>query len=444
MSEGPDGWGLPVVAVVGRPNVGKSSLVNRILGKGEAIVDPTPGVTRDRSTFVAEWDGRSFEIVDTGGLEPGPRGLEERVVEQAQVAIELADVILFLVDAATGPLEDDLVVADALRRANKPVLVVANKADDPRDEPEADAFYRIGLGDPWPVSALHGRGTGDMLEALIQLLPEHSPGVDNAWGSIAIVGRPNVGKSSLLNRLLGEERAIVDRAPGTTRAPVDSWLTLDDGARLRLVDTAGMRREVKVKDPIEYFSLLRSRRTLERVDAAILVVDAAEGVTGPDQRLAQEIVQAGRACVVALNKWDLVTPDPTDRGRLEETIQERLRFLRWATSARVSAKTGRGVDRLVPLARSAIEAHRTRLATAGVNRIIRSAQERRPHPRANGRAVRIMYAVQARSGPPTFLLFARGRLQESYLRYLENRLRAEAELEGTPVRLVPRRARAQA
>jgi GTPase len=425
--------GLPVVAVVGRPNVGKSSLVNRIIGRREAIVEETPGVTRDRRAFTGEWGGRSFEIFDTGGLEPGASGLEARVAEQAQLAIEAADVVVFVVDAAAGPLEDDLLVADQLRRSGKPVLVAANKVDDRGDEPSAAPFYRLGLGEVHALSALHGRGSADFLDALIDVLPESASAGTGHWASMAIVGRPNVGKSSLLNALIKEERALVDPAPGTTRDPVDSYLKLDDDRDIRILDTAGMRRQVQIKDPIEYFGWLRSRQTLTRVDLAVLVVDISEGVTGHDQRIAEEVVDAGRACVVVLNKWDLLGGDEVDRARLERDVKDRLRFLPWATVVRTSAVTGRGIDRVVPAGESAIASHRLRLPTAEVNRIVRDAQDRRPHPRVRGRSVRVLYAVQAAAAPPTFVLFATARLEPSYVRYIENQLRGVEPFAGSPL-----------
>ncbi len=428
-----DGARLPVVAVVGRPNVGKSSLVNRILQRREAIVEETPGVTRDRRGFIAEWGGRRFAVFDTGGLEPGAEGLDARVAEQAQVAIESADVLVLVVDASTGALQDDHLVAESLRRAGKRVVVAANKVDDPRDIPMAAAFHRLGLGEPLPLSALHGRGSGDFLDALVAELPDETGDPDEAWGSIAIVGRPNVGKSSLLNALLGEKRSIVDAVPGTTRDPVDSELVMEDGRRIRIVDTAGMRREVQIKDPVEYFSFLRSRQTLTRVDAALLVIDVSERVTGHDQRIAQEIVESGRACVVVLNKWDLLGPDAADRERLERFVLERLRFIPWATIVRTSALTTRGVQRVIPALELAISSHRRRLPTSVVNQLVRDAQERKPHPRTGGRSSRILYAVQAAVAPPRFLLFTSGRLEPAYLRYIERRIREREPFAGSPV-----------
>lgn len=434
----------PVVAVVGRPNVGKSSLVNRILGRREAIVEETPGVTRDRHAFTAEWRGKTFELVDTGGLEPGAQGLDARVAEQAQVAMDYADMILFVVDASVGPQADDLEVAGRLRGIPTPVMVVANKVDDAAIEAEVAAFFALGLGTPMPVSALHGRGSGDLLDALVERLPEPPDEPDEAWATFAIVGRPNVGKSSLLNALLGEERAITDATPGTTRDPVDSLFQLPDGRLIRLLDTAGMRRQVSIKDPLEYFSFLRSRRTLQRVDAVLLVIDASESAVGLDQRIAEEVVEAGRGCVVVLNKWDLVTKDETDRARLDRDLETQLRFLGWAHIQRTSAVTGRGIDRLLPALVRAVDAHRRRLPTSEVNRIVADAQEERPAPRSAGRSNRILYAVQADVAPPRFLLFSSHRLDPGYVRFIEHRIRAVEPFEGTPLAIeVRRRSRRQ-
>jgi GTPase len=426
---------LPIVAIVGRPNVGKSSLVNRIIGRREAIVDETPGVTRDRRSFVAEWEGRRFEVVDTGGLELGATGLGARVAEQAQVAIEIADVVLLVVDATVGPLEDDIMVAALLRKSGERAIVVANKIDDPRDEPSAASFFRLGLGEPIPVSALHGRGSGDLLHAVVAALPDTERDAPAEWASIAIVGRPNVGKSSLLNALVGQSRSIVDPEPGTTRDPVDSILDVAPGRRLRIVDTAGMRRQVQIKDPLEYFSYLRANRTLERVDAAILVVDAWEGITGHDQRIADAIVESGRACVIVLNKWDLSPADEIERERFERRVRHRLRFIEWAVVVRTSALSGRGVGRILPAVERAVAAHRRRLQTSAVNRVIAAAQDERPPARARGRPTRILYAVQARTGPPAFVLFCIGAPEAPYLRYIERRLREAADFAGTPIRV---------
>jgi GTP-binding protein len=424
-----------LVAIVGRPNVGKSSLVNRVLGRREAIVEATPGVTRDRRGFIADWGGREFEIMDTGGLEPGAEGLDARVVDQAHLAMEAADVIVLVVDNVSGPLEDDHLVAQELRGSSKPVLVVANKVDDPRDEPAASAFHRLGLGEPIPLSALHGRGSGDFLDELVRRLPKGEVEPDDTWASVAIVGRPNVGKSSILNALLGTERSIVDSVPGTTRDPVDSIIELTDGRKLRIVDTAGMRREVLVKESLEYYSLVRSRTALGRADVALLVTDAEEGITSHDQRIAEQIVESGRACVIVRNKWDLLADeDEVDRKRREDAAARRLRFLPWAISIRTSAKSGRGLPKVVPAVLDAVEAHRTRLSTSAVNVVLEEAQDERPHPRSAGRAIRILYGLQAAVGPPRFVLFSNGRIEEAYLRYLEKRVRKREPFEGSPLK----------
>lgn len=430
--------GSPVVAVVGRPNVGKSSLVNRILGRRAAIVQETPGVTRDRRTFEAEWDGKRFELIDTGGIEPAGTGLDQMVTEQAQIAMEAADLILFVVDGVTGPVQTDLDVAHQLRRSKAPVIAVVNKVDRPRDPTAAAEFYSLGLGEPLTISALHGHGSGDLLDRVASLLPAVETPASEAWASLAIVGRPNVGKSSIANSLLGEERSIVDAGPGTTRDPIETMLSLPDGRSLELVDTAGMRKQVRITDPIEYFSWLRSRGTLGKVDAALLVVDASDGVTGSDQRLARHVFETGRACVVALNKWDLVRSEGADRDRFERSLTTALRFLPWATVRRTSAKTRRGVDRLLGDVDQAIQAHRTRIPTSALNATIADAQAQTPHPRSRGRAIRVLYAVQPRVSPPTILLFCNGRLEESYLRYLEHRLRDAYPLPGTPLKLQTR------
>lgn len=426
----------PMVAVVGRPNVGKSSLVNRILGKRAAIVEERPGVTRDRRSFEAEWGGKTFELVDTGGIELGGKGIDQRVTEQAQIAIEAADLILFVVDSTTGPIQSDVEVARSLRRAKTPVILVVNKVDQPNDQAATARFFGLGLGTPIAVSALHGHGSGDLLDATVTALPAlEGSGRDSAWGSLAIIGRPNVGKSSLSNRLLRETRSIVDPQAGTTRDPIRSRILLPDGRALDVIDTAGMRKQVRIDDPVEYFSWLRSRGTLRHVDVALLVVDAAEGVTGSDQRLAREILENGRACVVALNKWDLVRSEGADRDRFERSLTTALRFVPWATVRRTSAVTGRGADRLIGDALAAIESHRSRIPTSQLNSTLAEAQLATPHPRTAGRAVRVLYGVQPRVSPPTILLFSSGRLEESYKRYLERRLRDRFSLEGTPVDL---------
>jgi GTP-binding protein len=352
-----------------------------------------------------------------------------------------ADVIVLVVDATVGPQADDLVVAEMLRRSNKPIVVAVNKVDSDRDEAEISAFYSLGLGDPNPVSALHGRGSGDLLDRVLAELPEKASDDEDVWATFAIIGRPNVGKSSLLNGMLREERSITDSVPGTTRDPVDSYIDLPDGRRLRILDTAGMRRQVAIKDPLEYFSFIRSRRTLQRVDAVLLVVDVSEGATGLDQRIAEEVVEAGRACVIVLNKWDLITKDETDRERLERDIDNKLRFLPWAKVVRTSALTKRGIDKILPALLDAVESHRRRLGTSDVNKVVEEAQEMRPAPRSSGRNNRIQYAVQADVAPPRFIFFASHRLDDTYVRYLERRIREREPFEGTPFRMEVRKRR---
>ncbi|MFN2594161.1 MAG: ribosome biogenesis GTPase Der [Actinomycetota bacterium] len=429
----------PIAAVVGRPNVGKSTLVNRIIQSRQAIVEEQPGVTRDRRHFSTEWRNRSFEIVDTGGIELRAAGLSALVTEQAQIAVDIADVVLFVVDSQVGPTAEDVEVAALLRKTNKDVVVVVNKIDAPRGPQDVADFYSLGLGEPVPVSALHGTGSGDLLDRVVAGLPDLGPAQPpSEWASVALVGRPNVGKSSLLNHLLGKRRALVDSTPGTTRDPVDDILSLQDGRLLRVIDTAGLRREVKIDDPIEYFGWLRSRKILTRADAAVLVTDVATGITSFEQRIAQEIVDAGKACVIAYNKWDLLDKDEETRERFEREAATKLRFMGWATTLRISALTGRGVHRLLPAVTDAIDAHRTRIATSQLNRVIADAQDTTPHPRSGGRARRVRYAAQVATGPPPFALFASGSLSDSYVRYLEHALRNSAPLEGTPIRVLVR------
>lgn len=361
--------------------------------------------------------------------------MEARVAEQAQVAMEAADLVLLVVDSTVGVTAADLEVAELLRGATAPVITVVNKVDKPHDPVATADFYSLGLGEPVAVSALHGHGSGDLLDRIVASLPLAEPSMDEAWASVAVVGRPNVGKSSLANALIRQERSLVDARAGTTRDPITSYLELDDGRRIAFVDTAGMRKEVRIKDPVEYFSWLRSRGTLFEVDAALLVIDASEGVTGSDQRLAREVMEAGRACVVALTKWDLITSEGAERDRFEAALLRDLRFLDWATVRRTSAVTRRGIDRLPGDLTAAIGSHRARIPTGELNRSLSEATGARPHPRTGGRAIRVLYAVQPKVAPPTIVLFANGRLTEPYLRYLERSLRAEHGLQGTPLRL---------
>jgi GTP-binding protein len=428
----------PVVAVVGRPNVGKSTLVNRIVGRREAIVQEKPGVTRDRKVIEAEWVGREFTLVDTGGwLAADATTLDGKVSKQSERAIADADAILFVVDTMVGITDEDDRVAGLLRRSKTPVIVVANKADTDRRELDAWEFGRLGLGDPWPISALHGRGTGDMLDALVAQLPEPTPEVDGpveieegdgADAAVAIVGRPNVGKSTLFNRLIGEDRAVVHDLPGTTRDTIDTVVETEDG-NIRFVDTAGMRRKSRVDDGTEYYSFVRALQAIDRADAALLVIDATEGVTHQDQRLAERIDVAGSPVVLVLNKWDLLG-DAEEREVVSVDMADRLGFLGYAPVLKVSAKTGLGVHKLMPAIAQAIEAYHRRVPTRALNQLIQEAQAAHPAPQA-----KILYATQGATDPPTFTLFTNRTLPAPYLRYLERRIREHFGFGPTPLKL---------
>ncbi|MFP5375706.1 MAG: ribosome biogenesis GTPase Der [Acidimicrobiia bacterium] len=432
----------PVVAVVGRPNVGKSTLVNRILGRREAIVEERPGVTRDRKAVEAEWNGRPFTVVDTGGWLAGDDPLDRRVSAQAERAVAEADVLLVVADAAVGATDEDVQVARLLRRAGKPALLVANKVDSEHREADAWALSRLGLGDPWPVSAIHGRGVGDLLDEVVRLLPP--PEDDDAGGgapaeeavagdapSVAIVGRPNVGKSTLFNRLVGDERSVVHDLPGTTRDAVDTLIETPNGP-LRLIDTAGMRRRSRTGEGPEYYSLVRALRAIDRADAAVLVIDASEGVTSQDQRLAERIDAAGSPVVILLNKWERLDADA--RADVIGQVADRLSFLGYAPVLKVSARTGLGVHRLLPALDQAIAAYRRRIPTAELNRVVQAAQAAHPSPGG-----RVLYAMQGASDPPTFTLFATRSLPQPYLRYLERRIREHFGFGPTPLKLRVRR-----
>ncbi|HEY3672861.1 MAG TPA: ribosome biogenesis GTPase Der [Acidimicrobiia bacterium] len=436
---------LPVVAIVGRPNVGKSTLVNRFVGRRDAIVEEKPGVTRDRKMLEADWNGRSFTVVDTGGwLAPtsgaGAEPLARQVSRQAEQAMADADVILMVVDVNVGITEHDAQVARILQRAETPVLLVVNKVDDDRRENESWGFSRLGLGPAHPVSAIHGRGSGDLLDALVDALPpapdEESDAEDDGIFSIAIVGRPNVGKSTLFNRIVGDERSIVHDMPGTTRDAVDTIVETEDGP-LRFVDTAGMRRRSKIDEPTEYFSLVRALQAVDRSDAALLVVDAHEGVSHQDQRLAERVDAAGTAIVIVLNKWDLL--DAEGRAQAKIDVADRLAFLSYAPVLTVSALTGKMMQKVLPALRQAEEAYHTRVPTAALNRVIREAQQSHPAPAARKHRPRVLYATQGAADPPTFTLFATHELPATYLRYLERKIRESFDLGPTPIKLRVRR-----
>ena len=462
---------LPLVAVVGRPNVGKSTLLNRVVGRRAAIVEEQPGVTRDRKELEATWRDRDFRIVDTGGWTVSGDVLDRKVSQQSERAIAEADVVLFVVDVTTGVTEEDSQVAGLLRRSGKPVLLVANKVDDRAREPQVWELVALGLGDPLPVSALHGRGSGDLLDAVVDLIPRAAtedelaghreavaePGsagrgvegaapvhVGSAGGggeaalpeadevSIAIVGRPNVGKSTLFNRMIGDERAVVHDQPGTTRDTIDTVVDTDIG-RIRFVDTAGMRRRSRVDRGTEYYSLIRALEAVDQAEVAFLVIDATEGVTGQDQRLAERIDAAGCPIVVVLNKWELL--DTEARADVRWQVGDRLRFVGEAPVLPISALTGKGVHKLLAAVDASLDAYRRRVPTSRVNDVIHHAQQAQPAPGG----ARVLYATQGATDPPTFTLFANRELPRTYLRYLERKLREAFDLGATPVKLRVRR-----
>ncbi len=440
------GAAVPVVAIVGRPNVGKSTLVNRIVGRRDAIVEEMPGVTRDRREFPAEWAGRAFTLVDTGGwLAPGDAGLTAedpalaaKVSAQAEQAMRRADLIVLVVDVTVGITEEDARVARVLQRGATPVVVAVNKVDDDRRETEIWEFSGLGLGDPWPVSALHGRDSGDLLDAIVAALPpedENAPAAPeepDGIFSVAIVGRPNVGKSTLFNRLVGDERSVVHDLPGTTRDAIDTVVETDDGP-LRFVDTAGMRRKSHVDEPTEYYSLIRALQAIDRADAALFVIDASEGVTHQDQHLAERVDAAGTAVVVVLNKWDLL--DAEARAEIRAQVGERLHFLSYAPVLPVSALTGKRANALLPALREAESAYHQRVPTAALNRVLREAQAAHPPPIDKRHRPRVLYGTQGAIDPPTFTLFATRSLSPQYLRYLERKLREAFDLGPTPIKL---------
>jgi GTPase len=428
---------LPVVAVVGRPNVGKSTLVNRVLRRRAAVVEERPGVTRDRREFVAEWNGRPFLLVDTGGWDPTADGLAADVRAQAEAAVSAADLVLFVADATTPTGDDDRAAARLLQRRGVPHILVANKVDSARAELDLGHLWALGLGDPRPISALHGRNVGDLLDEVVAALPETDVApVDSEPPRVAILGKPNVGKSTLLNRLFGETRVVVSEEPGTTRDPVDVLVELD-GMPVRLVDTAGIRRSARVDDPTEYYSVLRAREALRDADVALLLIDGTEGATHQDQRLAEEIADSGTGLVVILNKWDVT--DTYQKEVTEVSVGDRLAFVSWAPVLRMSALTGARIHRIGAAVAAVLEARRTRIPTSELNRKILSWQEAHPPPVRRGRRARVVYAVQAGVEPPTIVLFTRGgMLAPDYLRFIEGRLRKDYEFLGTPIRLAPR------
>jgi GTP-binding protein len=431
--------GDPVVAVVGRPNVGKSTLVNRILGRREAVVEDTPGVTRDRVAYDAAWSGRRFTLLDTGGWDPDAEGMAARIAEQAELAVDAADVVLFVVDVTVGATDADEAVVKVLRRAGKPVVLAANKVDGPAGEAEATSLWNLGLGQPHAVSALHGRGSGDLLDAVLDALPDApAETFDEPEGGprrVALVGRPNVGKSSLLNRLAGEDRVVVDSVAGTTVDPVDE-LVLLGGQEWRFIDTAGIRRRVREASGAEYFASLRTSAAIERAEVVVVLVDASEPLSEQDLRLLTMVEEAGRAMVLAFNKWDLL--DEQRRYDLDREIDRQLVRYPWAPRVNVSARTGRGVDKLVPALERALAGWETRVTTGQLNAFLGRLVAEHPHPLRGGKQPRILFGTQADVRPPRFVLFTTGFLEAGYRRFVERRLREGFGFEGTPLDIAMR------
>ena len=451
----------PVVALVGRPNVGKSTLFNRLVGERMAIVDETPGTTRDRLFGEAEWNGRTFHIVDTGGIDPshggktplsvGSADFIEEIRQQAKVAIDEADAILFVNDGQTGVTSPDLEVANILRRSQKklvdgtywpPIFVVVNKAEARERRDEAPQFYELGLGEPYSVSAVHGTGTGDLLDALVNSFPPQETEEEDDSIKIALVGKPNAGKSSLLNKLVGEERAIVSPIPGTTRDATDTLIDVN-GLQVTLIDTAGIRKRGKIEHGVEQFSVLRSFKAIERADVALLMIDATTGITAQDAHIAGFILDQWKSTVVIVNKWDAVEKDSFTMEEFTKKIRLDLNFMDYVPLLFISAKTGQRVDQVLPMALRVQEERLARLTTSKINEVIHKAQDNHPHPSHAGRQLKMFYGTQVRSDPPTFMIYVNDPklMHFTYLRYLENQIRAEYGFLGTPIRLVTKSRR---
>lgn len=426
------GGDTPVVAVVGRPNVGKSTLVNRFIGRREAVVEDVPGVTRDRVAYDATWNGRRFTVLDTGGWQRGARGMTARIAEQAEIAVAAADAVVLVVDATVGIADEDAAVARVLQRSGKPIVVAANKVDDVRAEAAVGELWQLGLGEPLPVSALHGRGSGDLLDAVLAALPDAPKEAELEQGPrrVALVGRPNVGKSSLLNQLAGTERALVDETAGTTRDPVDSIVDLD-GTTWRFVDTAGLRRRAHEAKGADFYASLRTTAAIEAAEVALVLLDSDAPITEQDQRVISTVVEAGRALVLAFNKADLVDADR--RTEIERDVDRELARVTWAPRINVSAKTGRGVHRIGPALEEALSGWETRVATSELNAFLGDVVAATPPPVRGGKQPKLLFATQPGVAPPRFVLFTSGPLEASYRRFLERRLRERFGFRGSPL-----------
>jgi GTPase len=424
---------LPVLAIVGRPNVGKSALVNRILGRREAVVQDVPGVTRDRVSYKTEWNDKRFTVVDTGGWEPDAKGINASVAAQAEVAVDLADAVLFVVDVTVGATATDEHVVRMLRSSDKPVIVVANKADDERRDLDSYELWNLGLGEPHPVSALHGRGVADLLDLIVKTLPDTSAVAKQEVGGprrVAILGRPNVGKSSLLNKAAGEERVVVNELAGTTRDPVDEQIEL--GGRVwRFVDTAGIRKRVHLQQGADFYASLRTTAALEKAEVAVVILDVTEPISTQDLRIIDLVLESGRALVLAFNKWDLLDDDR--RRYLEREIEKDLAHVTWAPRVNISARTGRHLEKLVPALETALDSWDTRIPTGKVNAFIAELTQEHPHPVRGGKQPRILFGTQVSNRPPTFVLFVTGFLDPQYRRFITRRLREVWGFEGTPI-----------
>jgi GTP-binding protein len=429
--------GLPVIAIIGRPNVGKSTLVNRLIGRREAVVQDIPGVTRDRVAYEAEWNAKPFMLIDTGGWDRNVRGLGGQIAAQAERAIAEADAVAFVVDATVGPTAIDEAVVEVIRRSGKPVILVANKVDDATTELEASSLWSLGLGEPVPVSALQGRGSGDLLDRIVALLPEHGAGETRQGGPrrVALLGKPNVGKSSLLNALADQNRVVVDDVAGTTVDPVDELVDIK-GTLWWFVDTAGIRRKSKEASGHEYYATLRTQAALERAEVAVVLVDSSEPMSEQDVRIVAMVIDAGRALVLAFNKWDLT--DEERRHYLEREIARELVQVTWAPRVNISALTKRHVDKLTQALDEALAGWETRISTGRLNQFLTTLTQANPHPVRGGKQPRILFGAQVSSGPPTFALFTTGFLEAGYRRFIERRLREEFGFTGTPIRIVMR------